>query len=61
MKANKLSETLMERKALKLINMPKKCSFTYSDRLSFQVQIEKKQTPFTETKLYTEHTPVFTF
>ena len=26
-------------------------SFTHFDRISFQVQIEKKQTPLTETKL----------
>ena len=35
-------------------------SFTYFDRLSFQVQIEKKQTPFSVTKLNTVHTGVFT-
>ena len=36
-------------------------SFTYFDRLSFQVQINKKQTSFTVTKLNTLHTGVFTY
>ena len=36
-------------------------SFSYFDRLSFQLQIEKKQTPFTVTNLNTAHTGVFTY
>ena len=36
-------------------------SVTHSDRLSFQVQIEKNQTPFTVTNLYTVHTGVFNY
>ena len=36
-------------------------SFTYFDGQSFQVQIEKKQTPFTPTKLNTVPTGVFTY
>ena len=36
-------------------------SFTYFDTLGFQVEIEKKQTPFTITKLNTVHTGVFTY
>ena len=36
-------------------------SFTFFDRLSFWVQIEKKQTPSTVFKLNTVHTGVFTY
>ena len=36
-------------------------SFTYFDRLSFPVQIQKNQTLFTVTKLNTVHTGVFTY
>ena len=36
-------------------------SFKYFGRMGFQVQIEKKQTPFTVTKLNTVHTGVFTY
>ena len=32
-----------------------------SDRLSFQVHIEKKQRPFTVTKMYIVHTRLFTY
>ena len=37
-----------------------KGSITFSDRLSFCVQIEKKQTQFSVTKLNTVHTGVLT-
>ena len=36
-------------------------SFTYFNRLRFQVQTEKKQNLFTETRLNTVHTGVFTY
>ena len=36
-------------------------SFAYFDKLTFQAQIEKKQTPFTVTKLNTVHAGVFTY
>ena len=36
-------------------------SLTYSDRLSFQVEIEKRQWPFTVTKKNTVYTGLFTY
>ena len=56
-----VSKTVLERILLNWINTSIWTFLTYSGRLRFQAQIEKKQMLFTVTKLNTLQTGVFTY